>query len=114
MRGTHSSEVEPILQYIYLGEATFHQDRMTEFLAVAKSLEIDELCIEESQEVNVKEENVPDDVTEELCIEESEKVKEVDEHTTQDLMTLNSKLKEKSIKNSEDKSFHLRVKLKKN
>ena len=102
MRGTHSSDVESILQYIYLGEATFYQERMTEFLAVAKSLEIDELCIEESQEVNVKEENVPDDVTEELSIEESKKVKEVDEHTTHDLMTSNLKLKDKSIKNSEE------------
>merc|ERR1740122_608737 len=28
LRGTHSSDVDSILQYIYLGEATFCQERM--------------------------------------------------------------------------------------
>ena len=43
-RGIQSSEIESIIQFIYLGEATFYQERMDEFLAVAKSLEIKELC----------------------------------------------------------------------
>merc|ERR1719342_202001 len=38
-----SQEIESILQFIYLGQATFYQDRMNEFLNVAKSLEIKEL-----------------------------------------------------------------------
>ena len=42
--GFQYSEIESILQYIYLGEATLHEERMDEFLAVAKSLEIKELC----------------------------------------------------------------------
>ena len=44
LRGIQFSEIESILQFIYLGEATFYEERMDEFLAVAKSLEIKELC----------------------------------------------------------------------
>ena len=48
LRGVQSSEMESIMQFIYLGEATFYEERMEEFLAVAKSLEIKELCLDES------------------------------------------------------------------
>ena len=44
LRGIQYSEMESILQFIYLGEATFYEERIQEFLAVAKSLEIKELC----------------------------------------------------------------------
>ena len=44
LRGIQSSEMESILHFIYLGEATFLEERMDEILAVAKSLEIKELC----------------------------------------------------------------------
>ena len=44
LRGIQFSEMESILQFIYLGEATFYEERMDEFLAVAKSLEIKALC----------------------------------------------------------------------
>merc|ERR1712150_199164 len=44
LRGIQYSEMESIMQFIYLGEATFFEERMDEFLAVAKSLEIKELC----------------------------------------------------------------------
>ena len=44
LRGIQYSEMESIMQFIYLGEATFYEERMDEFLAVAKSLEIKELC----------------------------------------------------------------------
>merc|ERR1712243_343706 len=43
LRGIQSHEIESILQFIYLGEATFYQDRTNEFLNVAKSLEIKEI-----------------------------------------------------------------------
>ena len=36
LRGIQFSEMESILQFIYLGEATFYKERMVEFLAVAK------------------------------------------------------------------------------
>ena len=44
LRGIQFSEMESIMQYIYLGEATFFEERMDEFLDVAKSLEIKGLC----------------------------------------------------------------------
>ena len=44
LRGIQFSEMESIMQFIYLGEATFYEERMDEFLAVAKSLEIKDLC----------------------------------------------------------------------
>ena len=44
LRGIQYSEMESIMQFIYLGEATFHEERMDEFLAVAKLLEIKQLC----------------------------------------------------------------------
>ena len=44
LRGIQFHEMESIMQFIYLGEATFYEERMDEFLAVAKSLEIKELC----------------------------------------------------------------------
>ena len=34
LRGILSNEIESILQFIYLGKATFYQDRMNEFLQV--------------------------------------------------------------------------------
>ena len=44
LRGIQFSEMESIMQFIYLGEATFYEERMDELLDVAKSLEIKELC----------------------------------------------------------------------
>ena len=44
LRGIQYPEMESIMQFIYLGEATFYEERMDEFLAVANSLEIKELC----------------------------------------------------------------------
>ena len=43
LRGIQSLEIESILQFIYLGEATFYQERMNEFIDVAKSLEVKEI-----------------------------------------------------------------------
>ena len=44
LRGIYSPEMESIMQFVSLGEATFYEERMDVFLAVAKSLEIKELC----------------------------------------------------------------------
>ena len=43
LRGVEPQEMKSILQFMYLGQATFYQDRMNEFLDVAKSLEIKEI-----------------------------------------------------------------------
>jgi len=43
LRGIHHQELQSILQFIYLGEASFYQERMNEFLNVAKDLNIKEI-----------------------------------------------------------------------
>ena len=44
LRGIQHTEMESIMQYIYLGKAVFHEERMmSEFLMVSKNLEIKEL-----------------------------------------------------------------------
>lgn len=43
LRGVNHSDIHSILQFIYLGEASFHEERVNEFLSLAKSLEIKEL-----------------------------------------------------------------------
>ena len=43
LRGVHFLEIESILKFIYLGEAEFYEERMEEFLSVAKNLEIKDL-----------------------------------------------------------------------
>ena len=43
LRGISKFELEPILQFMYLGEATIHQERMGEFLNVAKDLDLKEI-----------------------------------------------------------------------
>ena len=49
LRGIQFFELESIMQFIYLGEATFYEERMDEFLSVAKLLEIKELCHAETE-----------------------------------------------------------------
>ena len=44
LRGIHSAEMESIIQFIYLGQATFNEERINELLAVGRSLEIKDLC----------------------------------------------------------------------
>ena len=60
LRGIQYSEMESIMQFIYLGEATFYEERMEEFLAVAKSLEIKKLCNAETDD-DPMDENLPSD-----------------------------------------------------
>ena len=43
LRGVLAQEMKSILQFMYLGQATFYHDRMNEFLKVAKTLEIKEI-----------------------------------------------------------------------
>jgi len=50
LKGVEFSEMESILQFIYLGEATFFEERMNYFLEAAKSLEIKELNKEDLDE----------------------------------------------------------------
>ena len=43
LRGVQAQEMKPILQYLYLGQATVCENRVNEFLNVAESLEIIEI-----------------------------------------------------------------------
>ena len=43
LKGIAFEEIDSILQFIYLGEATLYEERMQEFLCVAQKLEIKEL-----------------------------------------------------------------------
>ena len=52
LRGVQHSEMESLMQYIYLGEAKFDVERMDEFFAVAKSLEIKELCNAKTESID--------------------------------------------------------------
>ena len=58
-RGIQYSEMESIMQFIYLGEATFYEERMEEFLAVAKSLEIKKLCNAETETNDEPQDQIP-------------------------------------------------------
>ena len=59
LRGIQYSEIESILQFMYLGQANFHQERMSKVIMVAKNLKIKELS--KGIELN---ESYPDDVKE--------------------------------------------------
>ena len=43
LRGIQHQEMESILEFMYLGEASFYQERMNEFLNVAKNLQIKDM-----------------------------------------------------------------------
>ena len=61
LRGIQHQEMESILEFTYLGVATFYQERMNEFLNVAKNLEIKEIT--KDVEFN-NEEEINEDVIE--------------------------------------------------
>ena len=46
LRGIQSHEMESILQFMYLGEGRFYQERMGEFFKVARDLQVKDLEIE--------------------------------------------------------------------
>ena len=46
LKGIAYEEIDSILQFIYLGEATLHPDRMKEFLVAAQKMKVKELCKE--------------------------------------------------------------------
>ena len=57
LRGIQHEEMESILEFMYLGEATFQQERMEEFLKVAQNLEIKELT-EMNEAIDHEEETI--------------------------------------------------------
>ena len=63
LRGIESYEMESILQFMYLGEGRFSQERMGEFIKVAKDLEVKEIS-EGVEMQNEQEEKVSEIKTE--------------------------------------------------
>merc|ERR1712058_196741 len=61
LRGVQSQELKSILQFMYLGQATFYQDRMNEFLDVAKILEIKEISNDVDCDVDALKDQVNDE-----------------------------------------------------
>ena len=57
LRGVKQQELQSILQFMYFGEATIYQDRINEFMVIAKDLEVKEISKDdESDEEFVKSE----------------------------------------------------------
>ena len=58
-----TDEMEFIMQFVYLGEASFYEERMSEFLMVSKSLEIKDLstCIDMNDQTSSNQENTDHD-----------------------------------------------------
>ena len=83
LKGVYSSEMESIIQFIYLGEATFYEERMNHFLEAAKSLDIKELNkeVDETEEFN----NTVEDSVQANKMEDSETRNRFDENQTADL-----------------------------
>ena len=83
LKGVYSSEMESIIQFIYLGEATFYDERMNHFLEAVKSLDIKELNkeVDETEEFN----NTVEDSVQANKMEDSEKRNRFDENQTADL-----------------------------
>ena len=81
LRGIQKSEMESILQFMYLGEASFLQDRMNEFLLVANNLQIKELHknIEVDNGGNL---NVPETGTLDAELHDTENAEERTSHGT--------------------------------
>ena len=81
LRGIQYSEMESIMQFIYLGEATFYEERMDEFIGVSKSLEIKNLCtswVPESSTNEMEEETITDHFKEQAPQERRSGVVSVD------------------------------------
>ena len=74
LRGIQSYEMESILQFMYLGEGKFYQERMGEFIKVAKDLEVKEISKgvempgeeEDIIEYDIQENDIGETVNEEI------------------------------------------------
>ena len=122
LRGINFFELESIIQFIYLGEATFYEERMNELLAVARSLEIKEFCSAETKDdddnvVSVKQ-TIKGECYEEVRKESKRKV-DADEPLISNPETFtdysgeqtirSSKLMNQEPRNNRDRSEEIRV-----
>ena len=94
VRGVHAPEMRSILQFMYLGQATFYQDKMNDFLNVARSLEIKEIgkdveCKEpDSPKHEENDKNIEFNILqEENTIESQSNLKVKNEHKTNNVIS---------------------------
>ena len=74
LRGIQSLEMESILQFMYLGEAKFFHERMPEFIKVANSFEVKEICKQKTETTTDKQDHLQEY---EKHNEEKDEIKEV-------------------------------------
>ena len=104
------------MQFIYLGEATFYEERMDEFLSVAKVLEIKELCNAEAER-NEEPEDEPLTTDSELFNENLKEQTIVSDHFTKktkqerrrEVVNLNGKYERKPCQNTFANKHNLTV-----
>lgn len=72
LKGVNFSEMESILQFIYLGEATFYEERMNHFLEAAKSLDIEGLNKNMEEDETEEHNNTVEDSAQANGMEDSE------------------------------------------
>ena len=65
LRGVQNYEVESIIQFMYLGEGRFYDERMREFFKVSQDLEVkvisDDVEMGSREKENMKDEDVTED-----------------------------------------------------
>ena len=82
LRGVNQLELQPILNFIYSGQASFYQERMKEFLKIGRDLQIKEIKeLPEEDEMadireNVAEKPHHDVISEEVSSNDNESVDE--------------------------------------
>ena len=85
LRGIQHSEMESIMQFIYLGEAMFYKARMHDFLMVSKNLEIKSLST--GIEMNEQTESNEDDSKHENSFAEDDVYKDPAQRLKEDVST---------------------------
>ena len=102
LRGINHQELESILEFMYLGVATFYQDRLDKFLDVAKNLEVKE--ISQNVEFGAYDTHYDNDDTfinvntindEKLIIEAEEEDKKIEENLLRSVEQMSSDLPKK-------------------
>ena len=90
LRGVKQQELQSILQFMYLGEATIYQDRINEFMNIAKDLEVKELSKD-------------DESNEEFDISEADNVdKSMHDNQTRSVSSTNDELLDLNIPEYDD------------
>ena len=75
LKGIHFSEIDSIMQFIYVGKVTFYEERMNQFLDVARSLEIKEMCNAQTETIKEKEPSPSSSVTQTDNSEEEQTIR---------------------------------------